>query len=137
MFSNSLNPIKRLTDSLAQTKAQEHARQQRLRSQQRSVDGKTIFDASETAEAALSTDGEETEQAQVPSEEKNASPAEAKPVTTADIKDTSLPKEIRIKLAKLAKYEDRHPSTKALQSNNNKHRAASRLQREPGEDNYV
>lgn len=110
MFSNSLNPIKRLTDSLAQTKAQEQVRQQRIRALQRSADGNTIFDATESAEEASFANGEGPDQAQAASEEKVTSPDETIPVATAAIKDTSLPKEIRIKLAKLAKYEDRHPS---------------------------
>jgi hypothetical protein len=116
MFTNSLNPIKRLTDSLAQTKAQEQARQQRIRAQQRSSDGKTIFDAGETPEEASFANSKDPDQTHAASqEEKNTSPEETKTVTTADIKDTSLPKEIRIKLAKLAKYEDRHPSTDTFQ----------------------
>jgi len=123
MFSTSLNPIKRLTDSLAQTKAQEQARQQRLQAPQRTSDGKTTFDAAETAEEASFANSDEADKTQATSEEKNTSPQDTKTVTRADIKDTSLPKEIRIKLAKLAKYEDRHPSNDTLQFTTYKYRA--------------
>jgi len=123
MFSTSLNPIKRLTDSLAQTKAQEQARQQRLQVQRRTSDGKPIFDSPETAEEASFANSDDPEKTQPTSEEKNASPQDTKTVTRADIKDTSLPKEIRIKLAKLAKYEDRHPSNDTLQFVTYKYRA--------------
>ena len=123
MFSNSLNPIKRLTDSLAHTKAQEQARQQRLQAQQRTPDSKTIFDGAETTEEASFANGDEPDKSPATSEDKDTSRQDSKTVTTADIKDTSLPKEIRIKLAKLAKYEDRHPSNDRLQLTTYKYRA--------------
>lgn len=130
MFSNSLNPIKRLTDSLGQTKAQEQARLQRLRSGQGSAGAKRIFDTGETGEEASFANGEGQDTAPATAEEKTTSTEEPKSITTADIKDTSLPKEIRIKLAKLAKYEDRHPSTSQFPSNNNNYRAAGCVQRD-------
>jgi hypothetical protein len=137
MFSNSLNPIKRLTDSLGQTKAQEQARLQRLRSQQGSADPKTIFDAGGTGDEAFFANGEGQDTAPATAEEKMTSTEEPKSVTTADIKNTSLPKEIRIKLAKLAKYEDRHPSTSPFQSNVNKYRAAGCVQRDSSKGCHV
>lgn len=98
MFSN---PIKRLSESLAQ--AQEQARQQRQRLQQ---DSKSVFDA-DNEEASL-TNGNDPDTKQA--EDTSKPSEETKIVSGPETKDTSLPKEVRIKLAKLAKYEDRHPS---------------------------
>ena len=110
MFSNS---IKRLSESLAQ--AQEQARQQRQRAQQRlsPVESRPLFDA-ENEEASFTNSEEKTasEEGQTPKVTEDAA-KEATAATTSpatDTKDTTLPKEVRIKLAKLAKYEDRHPS---------------------------
>jgi hypothetical protein len=104
MFSN---PIKRLSESLAQ--AQEQARQQRQKSLARPHDSKPLFDADN--EEASFVNGDDATQKQ-PSEEFAVKSSEeaAKSVSTPDTKDPALPKEVRIKLAKLAKYEDRHPS---------------------------
>ena len=102
MFSNA---IKRLSESLAQ--AQEQARQQRERLQQRSPDSKPVFDADN--EEASFVNGDEPDPKQS-GEEANRPSGEIRNVSGPETKDTSLPKEVRIKLAKLAKYEDRHPS---------------------------
>ena len=102
MFSN---PIKRLSESLAQ--AQEQARQQRQRSQQQSPDSKSLFDADN--EEASFINGDDSDPKQSVEETKKPS-EETRNVSGPETKDTSLPKEVRIKLAKLAKYEDRHPS---------------------------
>jgi hypothetical protein len=103
MLSNS---IKRLTESLAQ--AQEQARQQRLRSQQRPNDSKPLFDA-DNEEASFVNGGDADPKQSA--EETTKHSEEAKTSSISETKDTSLPKEVRIKLAKLAKYEDRHPSS--------------------------
>jgi hypothetical protein len=102
MFSN---PIKRLSESLAQ--AQEQARQQRQKSQQRPTESKAIFDADN--EEASFVNGDEPE-SKHSSEEPAKGSEEANTVSAPEPRDTTLPKEVRIKLAKLAKYEDRHPS---------------------------
>ena len=108
MFSN---PIKRLSESLAQ--AQEQARQQRLRYQQSPGETKSQTDAE--TEASSSVNGEEEKQIPLLEDRVTVKPSEdPAPMSVADIKDTTLPKEVRIKLAKLAKYEDRHPSKPAL-----------------------
>jgi hypothetical protein len=97
------NPIKRITDSLAQT--QEQARQQREKSLQRQSTPKALFDAED--EQGLFVNGDENKSKQ--SLESAGSKGTEEANTTAE-KPDPLPKEIRIKLAKLAKYEDRHPS---------------------------
>jgi hypothetical protein len=103
MFSNS---IKRLSESLAQ--AQEQARQQRQRAQQRHGDSKPLFDADNEEASFVNGDEPDTKQS---TEETRKPPEEPKTTSSMpDAKDPSLPKEVRIKLAKLAKYEDRHPS---------------------------
>ena len=102
MFSN---PIKRLSESLAQ--AQEQARQQ-LQKSQRPADVKSLPNAENRG--GLSVD-EEKGNSKHSSEETDArNSEEATNVVTAEKTDNSLPKEVRIKLAKLAKYEERHPS---------------------------
>ena len=113
MFSN---PIKRLTDTLAQ--AQEQARQQRLKAQQPSSESKAFFDA-ENEEASF-VNGDDEPMPKESSEEtagKTSEDSKALPSLPAE-KDSALPKEVRIKLAKLAKYEDRHPSKPRLLSMN-------------------
>ena len=101
------NPIKRLSESLAQ--AQEQARQQRQKAQQRPEGSKSpVFDAD--YEEGSFVNGDEIDPKQSMEETRKGS-EETKNVATFEPKDPSLPKEIRIKLAKLAKYEDRHPST--------------------------
>lgn len=108
MFSN---PIKRLSESLAQ--AQEQARQQRIRYQQSPGETKPQTDVE--TEAPSSVNGEEEKQMQSLEDRVTVKPSEdPAPVSVADIKDPTLPKEVRIKLAKLAKYEDRHPSKLGL-----------------------
>ena len=102
MFSN---PIKRLSESLAQ--AQEQARQQRQRSQQRPPDSKSVFDADNEETSYINGDDADRKKS---AEETNKPSEESRNVSGTETKDTSLPKEVRIKLAKLAKYEDRHPS---------------------------
>ena len=102
MFSNS---IKRLSESLAQ--AQEQARQQRQRSQQRSPDSTSMFDADKEETSFINGEDPDPNQS---AEDTNKPSEETKNVSRPETKDTSLPKEVRIKLAKLAKYEDRHPS---------------------------
>lgn len=106
MFSN---PIKRLGESLAQ--AQEQARQQLAKQQRSSTDRKTsaVFDADK--EEGTFTNGDETN-AKNASEESSTQRSEEGSTTSASEKkdELTLPKEVRIKLAKLAKYEDRHPS---------------------------
>jgi hypothetical protein len=102
MFSN---PIKRLSESLAQ--AQEQARQQ-LQKSQRPADVKSLPNAENRG--GLSVD-EEKGNSKHSSEETDArNSEEVTNVVTAEKTDNSLPKEVRIKLAKLAKYEERHPS---------------------------
>ena len=103
MFSN---PIKRLSESLAQ--AQEQARQQRQKAQHRPSDSKPLFDADN--EEASFVNGDEAKSGQSSEESKEKPSEEPKATGTADARDTTLPKDVRIKLAKLAKYEDRHPS---------------------------
>jgi hypothetical protein len=104
MFSN---PIKRLSESLAQ--AQEQARQQRQKSLARPPDAQTLFEADN--EEASFVNGDDASPKQPPEEATMKSSEEvAKPIPIQDTKDPTLPKEVRIKLAKLAKYEDRHPS---------------------------
>jgi hypothetical protein len=102
MFSNS---IKRLSESLAQ--AQEQARQQRQKSQHRPSDSNTLFEAEEEASFVNGDEAKEGQTSEETNEKSNEAP---KNTSTADAKDTTLPKDVRIKLAKLAKYEDRHPS---------------------------
>ena len=103
------NPIKRLSESLAQ--AQEQARQQRQRAQHRPSESKSSLDAEN--EEATFTNGEEnksSEEGQTPKVLDETKETIAPTSPTVDAKDTTLPREVRIKLAKLAKYEDRHPS---------------------------
>jgi len=103
MFSN---PIKRLSESLAQ--AQEQARQQRQKAQHRSS---PLFDAEN--EEATFTNGEDnksSEEGQIPKTSDETKETNTVTSPTLDAKDPALPREVRIKLAKLAKYEDRHPS---------------------------
>lgn len=102
MFSN---PIKRLSESLAQ--AQEQARQQRQRSLQRSPDSKSLFDGDNGETSFINGGDPDSNQS---AEETNKPSEETRNVPGQETRDTSLPKEVRIKLAKLAKYEDRHPS---------------------------
>ena len=97
------NPLKRITDSLAQT--QEQTRQQRERSQLRQNAPKTPVDADD--EQGLFVNGDES-RSKESSEDAVATGAEDANDLTE--KKEPLPKEVRIKLAKLAKYEDRHPS---------------------------
>jgi|SRR5277367_3891197 hypothetical protein len=109
MFSN---PIKRFTDTIVQ--AQEQARQQRLKAQQSPSESKAFFDA-ENEEASF-VNGDNEPKAKESSEEtvgKTSEESKALPSLPAE-KDNALPKEVRIKLAKLAKYEDRHPSKPRL-----------------------
>lgn len=106
MFSN---PIKRLSESLAQ--AQEQARQQIAKQQRASIDRKpaSIFDTEK--EEANFTNGDESTSKTAGDEAQDAKTEEGSATSTFERKDdTSLPKDVRIKLAKLAKYEDRHPS---------------------------
>lgn len=104
MFSN---PIKRLSESLAQ--AQEQARQQRQKSFATPADSKALIDADN--EEGSFVNGDDASSKQPPEESASKSPEEAaRPVSMLDTKEPALPKEVRIKLAKLAKYEDRHPS---------------------------
>jgi hypothetical protein len=100
MFTNS---IKRLSESLAQ--AQEQSRQQRLRAQQKPTESKPLFDADTETASAHGGDSQTSEDPKEKYSEEQKTTS-----SSADAKDTSLPKEVRIKLAKLAKYEDRHPS---------------------------
>ena len=100
MFSN---PIKRLGESLAQ--AQEQARQQRLR-HQRPQETKALFEGD--SEEALFVNGDEHKLRK--ESEENATKSTEELPSTSDSKDTTLPKDVRIKLVKLAKYEDKHPS---------------------------
>ena len=106
MFSN---PIKRFSESIAQ--AQEQARQQLQKAQHRSsTDSKPFFDAETENETAQ---GGETTKVQDDTEEpKVTSSEEGQNTWSTDKKDMMLPKDVRIKLAKLAKYEDRHPSNR-------------------------
>jgi hypothetical protein len=130
MFSNS---IKRLSESLAQ--AQEQARQQRLRSQQRSPDSTSMFDADKEETSIINGDDPDSNQS---AEDTNKPSEETKNVSRLETKDTSLPKEVRIKLAKLAKYEDRHPSKPPLlQIWLLISRIASCLQGESSKDKYI
>jgi 5'-3' exonuclease len=101
MFSN---PIKRLSESLAQ--AQEQARQQ-LQKSQRPADAKSLANAENGGGVLID---EEKGHSKHSSEEAGARNSEETNVVTAEKTDNNLPKEVRIKLAKLAKYEDRHPS---------------------------
>jgi hypothetical protein len=101
MFSN---PIKRLSESLAQ--AQEQARQQ-LQKSQRPADGKALFNAEGDGSSLVE---EEKSNLQDLSEEKAARISDEVTRVSTSEKSENLPKEVRIKLAKLAKYEDRHPS---------------------------
>jgi hypothetical protein len=113
MFSN---PIKRISESLAQ--AQEQARQQIAKQQPPSIDRKSasVFDAEK--EEATFTNGESsvlksaTEDQDAKPEESSTSASLASTLERKD--DLSLPKDVRIKLAKLAKYEDRHPSKPSI-----------------------
>jgi hypothetical protein len=102
MFSN---PIKRLSESLAQ--AQEQARQQ-LQKSQRPADAKSLSSAENGGGSLVD---EEKGNSTLSTEETGVRDSEeGTNVVTAEKTDNSLPKEVRIKLAKLAKYEDRHPS---------------------------
>jgi hypothetical protein len=101
------NPIKRLGESLAQ--AQEQARLQRLRAQQRPSESKPGFDATEEA---LFVNGDDSKPKHV--NDDNTAKSTEESLSVPDSKDTSLPKEVRIRLAKLAKYEDKHPSMTVL-----------------------
>lgn len=101
MFSN---PIKRLSESLAQ--AQEQARQQ-LQKSQRPADGKSLVNA-EGDGSSLVEEGKSN--LQDLSEEKAARISDDVTRVSTSEKSENLPREVRIKLAKLAKYEDRHPS---------------------------
>ena len=101
MFSN---PIKRLSESLAQ--AQEQARQQ-LQKSQRPADGKTLVNAEGDGSSAVE---EGKINLQDSSEEKAARNSEEVTRMSTSEKPDGLPKDVRIKLAKLAKYEERHPS---------------------------
>jgi hypothetical protein len=103
MFSN---PIKRLSESLAQ--AQEQARQQRQKSQPKPPDSKSLFDPDN--EEGSFVNGEEVKSNPSTEETARKTSEETKRTTSAEMRDLTLPKEVRIKLAKLAKYEDRHPS---------------------------
>jgi hypothetical protein len=105
MFSN---PIKRLTDSLAQ--AQEQARQQRQRAQQRPSESNALFDA-ESEESSFVNDDNEPKPKESSEETAGKTSENTKNLPSLPTeKDGALPKEVRIKLAKLAKYEERHPS---------------------------
>src|SRR5579862_4189016 len=107
MFSN---PIKRLSESLAQ--AQEQARQQIAKQQRSSTDRKpsAVFDA-EKEEATFTNGGNEVNPKTAGEGEQPAKSDEVFTDSGAEKKDgMTLPKDVRIKLAKLAKYEDRHPS---------------------------
>jgi len=111
MFSN---PIKRLTDSLAQ--AQEQARQQRQKAQQRPSESKAFFDA-EAEESTFVNGDEEQKPKEIPEEAPVKTSEENKTLPSLPgEKDSTLPKEVRIKLAKLAKYEERHPSKPPLKT---------------------
>jgi hypothetical protein len=97
------NPLKKFADSLAQT--QELNRQQREKIERRHNAPKALFDADD--EQSLFVNGDESKpklssdgSVENGLEEENSS-AEKK---------EELSKELRIKLVKLAKYEDRHPS---------------------------
>jgi hypothetical protein len=96
MFSN---PIKRLSESLAQ--AQEQARQQLAKSQRQESNSKPLplFEAEESTFV---------------NDDPPNPPSEPRASGEPDRKDETLPKEVRIKLAKLAKYEDRHPSMRTV-----------------------
>jgi hypothetical protein len=93
MFSN---PIKRLSESLAQ--AQEQARQQLAKSQRQESNSKPLplFEAEESTFV------------------NDDPPSEPRASGEPERKDETLSKEVRIKLAKLAKYEDRHPSIRPV-----------------------
>jgi hypothetical protein len=101
MFSN---PIKRLSESLAQ--AQEQARQQ-LQKSQRPADGKALIKAEGDGNSLVE---EGKGDLQDFSEEKAARNSDEVTRVSTSEKSETFPKEIRIKLAKLAKYEERHPS---------------------------
>jgi hypothetical protein len=96
------NPLKKLSESLAQT--QEQARQQREKVYQQQNPPRALSDADDgqgtfvnggKSKPKLSSDG---------SLEKGLEEANSSTETKEQF-----PKEVRIKLAKLAKYEDRHP----------------------------
>lgn len=113
MFSNS---IKRLTDSLAQ--AQEQARQQRQRAQHRPSESNALFDA-EAEESSFVNGDDEAKPKESSEEMAGKSSEETKETKNLPLlpseKDGGLPKDVRIKLAKLAKYEERHPSKPRFQ----------------------
>jgi hypothetical protein len=119
MFSN---PIKRLSESLAQ--AQEQARQQLAKSQRQDSNSKPLplFDAEESSFV---------------NDDPPNPPSEPRQSAEPERKDDGLPKEVRIKLAKLAKYEDRHPSIRSQIAGGLTCRVAGCVQGQPGQDSGV
>ena len=108
MFSN---PIKRFNETLAQV--QEQHRQQRQRAQQQPSDANGPVDAGNEEAAFVNGDEPRPKESSEETVGKTSEDAKAAPPLPPE-KDSRLPKEVRIKLAKLAKYEDRHPSKPRL-----------------------
>jgi hypothetical protein len=108
-----LSNFKKLTDSLSQ--AQEQARQQFQKSQNQPSRANT--------DNRPDTDPDPTYADDAKQEDTPPTVGDETVPSTPDKKDPSLPKDVRIKLAKLAKYEDRHPSTQPTA-----HKADSELQ---------
>ena len=103
------NPLKRLSESLAQT--QEQARRERQKSQQQ-LSPKPLFDTTDAEESTF-VNGDDNSKSPPPqtTEDSIASDRQSEDTATSTEKKEQLPKDVRIKLAKLTKYEDRHPST--------------------------